>query len=233
MDRRLRWEMERHAEDLRQLQARDRVPDEIHIFEAEGRTESNAATSHVAGEENRWHIAPFYLPKTMEVRRFLAWVAKNGGASNVTYKAALYRIVNGHAVTRDGPRVLGSSDGAGAAGMSGGMRPALRAELLESFNPFITSATTPEQYRHDLRKDLRLRPGFYAIGFSVSDADGMWYYGPSIGVACGYRCHHAATTGTPQNLEARALAANIPHFVLRSSLGIRMRPYNDEVNSVW
>lgn len=234
MDRRLLLEIERHAEDLRRLQAKDRVPDELHIFESVGWNEVNSAVTHVAGEEDRWHMAPFYLPKAMQVRRFLAWVGKTGAAATVTYKAALYRVVNGGAAQRDGVRLDGASDGAGAVGMSGAMNPPLRAELLERFTPFRTSTTGVEQYRHDLQRDMLLKPGFYAIGYSVSDVEGMWFYGPTLGVACGYRCHHATeATGAPQNLEARALAAPLPHFVLRSNAGIRMRPYNDEVNSVW
>lgn len=233
MDRQHLFELERHAEEIRQLQAKDRIPDELHIFEPEGRTEVNAFGGHAAGEVGLWHMAPFYLPRAMFLRRFLAWVAKNGGASSVTYKAALYRVSNGGAARRNGSRVSGASDGASAVGMGAVMKPALMADLLEAFTPFVTSATVPEQYRHDLREDLFLRPGFYAIGYTVSDADGLWYYGPNPTLTCGYKCHHRTSTSAPPSLEARAASAIAPHFVLRSALGIRMRPYNDEVNSSW
>lgn len=230
MDRRYLFELERHAEEIRQIQAKDRIPDELHIFEPD-RTETNAAASHLAGEEGLYHLAPFYLPKAMNLRRFLTWVA-TVGAVEVTYQAALYRLSNGHAAQRGGARVDGASEGA-VTGMGSVMRPAIQAELLEPFTAFSTSATIPEPYRHDLRKDLLLVPGFYGIGYTVSDADGMWFYGPSIGVACGYRCLQRVSATPPLSLEARAYAAPTLHFVLRSALGIRMRPYNEEVNSVW
>lgn len=110
----------------------------------------------------------------------------------------------------------------------------MTTRLLRDFVPFVSNSTSVVEYRHDLPEDMLLAPGAYGIGYTVSNVAGRWHYGPPQGIRSGYRTGALRSGGRmPADPGVVALAAHAPHFVLRSTLGVRMRPFNDEVNSVW
>jgi len=166
----------------------------------------------------------------MHLRRFLAWVSCSS-VTTCTFIAALYRLTNADAVRRDGSRVAGNSDGGLAVGMSTLMEPRLRGELVEVFDPMSTDSTAAVPYRCDMKRGSILLPaGNYALAYTVSATVGRWHYGPSVGIRSAYRTEHDTAA---QQIAARGVAAPAPFFVLRSDRGVRMHPFDDEVQSGW
>lgn len=220
-------------EDVSRLRGATANREHAHVLESGPLDTTNVTNTHTAGQENLVWLVPFLVTNPMLMRRFLAGVSC-ASVTTIEFQAALYRVLNAKAYRQPGVRVSAVSDGSGGQGIGHPLEPGLTTRLVRDFVPFVTDSTSVVEYRHDLPEDVLLTPGAYAIGYTVSHVDGRWHYGAPQGIRSGYRTGGLrADRKMPLDAAVVRVAAHAPHFVLRSTLGVRMRPFNDEVNSVW